>query len=116
MTPQPYAPAGQLQVHTSFFFAFWILFLITPRIEINGQPYPRRWGISTFDLPAGHYRVEVSYRYFVLSKAGRASFDVRVDPGQCTMVSYRAPWFIFLWGGTMKLLGARPAAPQQLRA
>lgn len=107
---------GQLQLHTSFFFAFWILFLITPQIEINGQAQRRPWGITTIDLPAGHYRIEVSYRYFVLRKAGLATLDVRIEPGQCTMVRYRAPWFIFLWGGTMKLAGVRPAGPQRLAA
>jgi len=107
---------GQLQVHTSFFFAFWILFFITPRIAINGQVHQRRWGISTFDLPPGQYRVEISYPYFVLRKAGLATLDVQIDPGQCKMLRYFAPWFIFLWGGTLIGAGVRPATPQQLTA
>jgi hypothetical protein len=107
---------GQLHLHTSFFFAFWILFFIKPRIEINGQLHIISWGNTTFDLPAGQYQLQVFYRYFVLPKAGAATMTVAIQPGQCTMVKYTAPWFIFLWGGTLSLLGMRPAGPLQLAA
>jgi hypothetical protein len=107
---------GQLQVHTSFFFAFWILFVISPRIEIGGQTHRTRWGMSTYDLPAGQHQLQIYYPYFVLSKAGLATTTVAIQPGQCTMVKYTAPWFIFLWGGTLSLLGVRPAGPLPLPA
>ena len=104
---------GQHELRTSFFFAFWILFLIKPHIALNGRVEQRPWGITTVDLPAGRYRLEVYYPYFVIRKAGLATIDIQIDPGQCTMVRYSAPWFIFLWGGTISLAGVRPAAPQQ---
>lgn len=106
---------GQLEVWSSFFFAFWILYFIKPRLSINGQVHTKRWGASTFDLPAGRYELEAFYPYFVLSKAGRATMTVDVHPGQCTVVDYSAPWFIFLWGGSLRSRAVRPAgAPQVL--
>lgn len=102
---------GRLELCSSFFFAFWILFFVRLRMAIGGQVQQARWGKTTLELPAGQYRLEVYYPYFVLRKAGLATMDVRIEPACCTLVHYRAPWFIFLWGGTLRLAGVHALGP-----
>jgi hypothetical protein len=98
---------GALEVHTDFFFMAWILFLITPVIEINGQRYPRPWGRHRFDLPPGQYTVRAWFPYFFMEYCGSATVVATVYPGQLTRVAYHAPFFIFS-SGDMSVVGTQP--------
>lgn len=116
MVAQGYAPqaapgGGQLEITTGFFFLAWILFLITPTIEINRQPQKRAWGTHLIDLPPGQYELTVSFRYLFIERCGAATAHVPIYPGQATVVKYEAPWFMFS-AGTMTIQGNRPMMGQ----
>jgi len=104
---------GQLEITTSFFILAWILFLVTPTVEINRQPQKRKWGTHLIDLPAGQYELMVSFPYLFKEKCGPAVVHVPIYPGQITMVKYDAPFFMFS-DGTMVILGNRPVMGQPM--
>jgi hypothetical protein len=100
-------PMGAIEIKTSFIFLQWILFLVTPRIEINGMVQERKWGTHRFDLPAGGYNIRVWFPYFLMSQCGMAQTQVPVNPGAVTVLSYDAPFFLFM-GGTITPQGMKP--------
>ena len=82
-------PMGRLVVDSSYNPMAFLLALTGPRVTINGQPTPVKWGQAPFDLPAGNYHLRVSTRY--LGDFGPAELPVTVYPGQLVTVYYRPP-------------------------
>ena len=108
------AAGGQLEVTTSFFPLAFILFLVTPTINIDGYPQKRAWGRHVFDLAPGEHHLHVSFPYMFNDKTGPAQARVPIYAGHITTVTYDAPFFMFS-DGTMRVVGNRPMqAPPQL--
>lgn len=99
---------GELRVHTDFFFLMWVLFLVSTRIEINGQATNRPWGWSSFPLVAGTYEIRISFNY-IFGPQGTAVRNVNIYPGHVTTLRYSAPFIIFMSGD----LSETPAQPMQ---
>jgi hypothetical protein len=85
----------------------FILDMVTPKVVINGYPYPARWGRNAYDLPPGPYDVTASFPYMFQSDAGLARLQVPVYAQHATIVLYEAP--TFMWSpGTMRVTQTIP--------
>lgn len=115
MGPGGYPPAqgqqaagyGAIEIHLDFFFLAWILFLVTPVVEINGQRFPRSWGRHRFDLPAGQHQIRAWFPYMFMDQCGPATVVAPVYPGHVTRLAYQAPFFMFS-SGDMTVVGTQP--------
>ncbi|MFT4200375.1 hypothetical protein [Gordonia sp. (in: high G+C Gram-positive bacteria)] len=96
--PPPGALAQGLQLTTKFFPLAWILFLLKPKIEINGQPIPGRWGVNSIPLPPGQHHVHVHVPYLLPPRMGPADMLVTIAPQQNVPMEYRAPMWAFSKG------------------
>lgn len=92
------AQYGQLAVRPSFFILQWMLFLVSPRIAINGQVHTGKWGLNVFNLPPGEYEVSIWFPWLLMSQCGKATRRFQVGPGWATNVTYSAPFFLFMSG------------------
>ena len=99
-----------VEIDLGFFPLMWILFLIRPRLAIDGDVSERRWGKHTVTLPAGHHVIEAWYPYLFSSQTSKGSIGVDLVAGGHYQVRYRPAWIVLL-GGSMKLVG-QPALPQ----
>jgi hypothetical protein len=57
-----------------------------------------RGGAHSFDLPAGHYEISVSYPWILKSECGKNTVQVDLKPGENKRVSYRAGLIRYLPG------------------
>jgi hypothetical protein len=92
----------------------WILFLCTPRLELNGHVALRPWGTHRFDVPAGRHGLRVWFAYGFFSQAGLAAIPVDVYPGQTTIVRYSAPFLVFMSGSLYQARVQPMAGPAML--
>ncbi|HUS28804.1 MAG TPA: hypothetical protein VMZ53_09845 [Kofleriaceae bacterium] len=81
---------GTLEVTVDYPAVAFFYFLMTPNIVIDGQLERRRWGTHAFEVAAGRHKVEVSYPWFLIRRAGKRAVVVDVLPGQTVRIHYRA--------------------------
>src|SRR5690242_20433865 len=80
-------------------FLQWILYLVKPKVSVDGNTQTGSWGKPTrFDVTPGSHTVEAWFRYLLMGQAGRNSLQVNVPEGQTVRVRYRSPWLLFLKG------------------
>jgi hypothetical protein len=84
-------PPTGVQVSLSFFPLAFLLLLCTPRVEIDGQAYPRSWGTHFFPLHPGKHLIRIYFPYIWMSECGLNSAEIQVAPGTIARVSY------FMW-------------------
>ncbi len=122
---QPYAPAGgasfqldpqthgAIDVQLGFTGLQWVLYLVTPKLAINGYPARKPWGTHRVPMPAGQHHVAVSFPYMFSSDCGAAQLAVPVYAGHATRVIYQAP-FMMWSAGSLRVLGYVPMGTPQL--
>ncbi len=98
---------GRVEINLSFNPLAWILYMVTPKVVINGQPHPAKWGRNAYDLPPGNYRVEAFFPYLFSDRAGAAVVDVAVHASYATVLAYEAP-FLMWDAGTIRQTGNVP--------
>ena len=76
----------------AFFYAAF-----TPTVTINGKKERRRWGVHSFNLPAGDCEVSVSYPW-IINECGRNSVRFSLAPGETKRVRYCARLIRFIPG------------------
>lgn len=86
-----------IEVTTRFFPLAFLLFFVKPRIEINGKSFDRKWGTSSFELPAGEYRVKISFPY-IMRECGANEVLVRISEGGTAKIDYFMPPWMFSKG------------------
>ena len=84
-------PGQGLVLRTGFFRLDWTLRFTHTTVTIDDRTYELPWGAHYFPLEPGSHRLEVSYPYLRLSRAGRASIAVDVSPNQVVQASYGSP-------------------------
>ncbi len=91
--PADLAPSrGQgLFLRTGFFNLDWTLRFTHTTVTLDDRTYELPWGAHYFALEPGSHRLEVSYPYLRLSRAGKASIPVEVFPNQVVQAAYRSP-------------------------
>ena len=87
-----------LTVKTSFFPLAWILYFVTPTININGKEFKREWGKNSFDLSPGDYQVKISFPYMGQSDMGANEISISLNEGEIKNISYEMPPWIFAKG------------------
>ena len=103
---------GAIQVQTSYMALAFLLSLVKTRVVIDGMMYELPWGTNVFPVAPGGHRVRVAFKYLFMSYAGANDVDVVVPPGEAVVITYRAPWLVFLKGKLQVYSGGTaPAAP-----
>lgn len=87
-----------IEVKTGFFPLAFILFLCTPRIEIDGYVYKTKWGTQSYQVVPGQHKVTVYFGYLWMSRCGENTVYVNVAPGQALHVDYSMPPWMFAAG------------------
>ena len=90
------SPGQGLILRTGFFRLDWTLRFTHTTVTIDDRTYQLPWGGHYFPLEPGNHKLEVSYPYLSLSRAGKASIAVDVSPDQVVQVSYRSPNSVLL--------------------
>jgi hypothetical protein len=96
-TPSRPATDGQgIALRTSFFVLDWTVNFTRTTVIVDGHRLELPWGEHFFPLEPGRHELQVSYRYLLLSQAGKASISVNVAENRITHVSYRAPGSVLI--------------------
>ena len=91
-----------IEVHTGFLPLAFLLYLCTPRIEIDGTTYKQPWGTRFFPLPPGRHTVRIYFPYLFMPHCGDNRVTVSLDSGQVRWVNFHMPPLMFL-KGSMKV-------------
>ena len=78
-----------LEVNTKFFPLQWMLFLVKPTVEINGQPYSVPWGKQFAPLAPGNYHVKIFFPW--MGQGGVAETQIQVLQSRGHGLEYNAP-------------------------
>ncbi len=105
-------PPGILEVEMKFFPLAWLLYFFSPRVEINGQRHPAKWGLNRFDLPANQYQLRCYFPY-ILGDTCPAHMVASVYVGHTTRIRYDVP-LILLGSGKIREVGVVPSGPPGL--
>ncbi|XOV68286.1 MAG: hypothetical protein ACFHU9_03730 [Fluviicola sp.] len=87
-----------LHVKTGFFPLAWILYFVTPTIEINGEKHKKKWGQDSFALDPGEHHVKISFPYMGRAECGANDVTVTLADGETKRIMYGAPFFMFSKG------------------
>jgi hypothetical protein len=98
---------GRIELNLSFNPTQLFLHGITPRVTVNRHPVAARWGRMGFDMPPGNHHVFCAFPYLFSDSAGSANMVVPVYPGHITVVSYEAPFIVFM-SGSMRIVNTVP--------
>ena len=93
------AESAAIDIHLKFFPLAFILYLIKPRLEVDGsQPMMVSWGTARFPVAPGQHRLRAYVPYLVFRFMGDATVVVDVAPGRVILATWSAPWLAFLPG------------------
>jgi phage shock protein PspC (stress-responsive transcriptional regulator) len=87
----------RVEVKTEFFPLAFMLSLITPVIEINGEKHNKSWGTHSFDLEPGEYNFKIYFPYFG-TQCGANEIRLTIKEGEMRKISYYAPVIVFMEG------------------
>jgi hypothetical protein len=91
--------SAAIDIHLKFFPLAFILYLLKPRLEIDGSPpMTASWGTARFPVTPGQHRVRAYVPYLFFRFMGDATVVVDVGPGQVVLATWSAPWLAFLPG------------------
>ncbi|MFI6479694.1 hypothetical protein ACIBH1_17305 [Nonomuraea sp. NPDC050663] len=82
----------------------FLFMLVKPRLFLNNQPVPVRWGRNVIPVVPGQHHLAMHVPY--MGRIGHAGGPLRMMPGDTVELEYRAPL-------TMFNAGALGPAPQQ---
>lgn len=106
----PDAPAT-VELDLGFFWALWLLYLVTPRISIDGVEERRPWGKHRFALPPGRHQLEASYPWLFWPRTSIGRLTLDAVAGGHYRVRYRPSILRFLPGSLTLVAGPTlPAA------
>ncbi len=89
---------GTIKIHSGFFPLYWMLFIFTPTISIDGGPAEKPgWGDSTYSVAPGEHTVHIRIPY-IFYTLGKATETVNVGEGETVALTYRPQYILFLRG------------------
>ncbi|MBI2804991.1 MAG: hypothetical protein HYX68_08420 [Planctomycetes bacterium] len=87
-----------VEIKTEFFPLAFILFLFTPKIEIDDDVYSAQWGTRFFPLEPGKYTIRIYFPYIFMPRCGENRIKIRVREGEVARIKYYAPLIMFMPG------------------
>ena len=91
-------PETGIELTMTVFPLAFILYLCTPRVEINGKVRTKSWGTHFFPLKPGRHSVSVWFPYIFMSECGLNTVEFKLREGEVKSVSYSTPFFITMAG------------------
>jgi hypothetical protein len=95
-----------LEITTGFNPLAFMLYLIQPKIEVNGQARSVPWGKQLGYFPPGRYHIRVWFPW-MFGPANVARIEVDLPPGAIVSLTYETAFFVFQ-EGTIRQVGVRP--------
>jgi hypothetical protein len=90
-----------IEVTTSFFPLAWILYLCTPRIEVDGEVFIKPWGTHFIPLDPGRYDISIYFPYLFMSRCGEARIRIKLRAGEVARIEFwMPPWMMM--GGSIR--------------
>ncbi len=84
-----------INVKTAFCPIAFLLYFVTPVIEINGKKYSKKWGENFFDLSPGEYNVKIYFKYMWMTECGANEAKVIVNEGDVKQIDFHMPpWML----------------------
>ena len=76
----------------------FLLYLCTPKVEIDGRVKTKKWGTHFFPLEPGRHEVSVWFPYIFMSECGLNTVNFKLREGEVKLVTYDTPFFITMAG------------------
>ena len=92
-----------IEIVTGFFPLAWVLYFVTPIIEINGDKHKERWGTKFYPLSPGEYIIKISFPYMGKSECGANEIKVSLTENQQRKIVYNMPPWMFA-KGSLKII------------
>lgn len=83
---------AHVEIDLGFFRLVWMLFLVRPRLSIDGVVETRRWGKHEVTLPAGRHVIEAWFPYLWPGKVCRGSITIELVADKSYKLRYRPTW------------------------
>jgi len=94
-----------VEVKVGFFPLAFLLFLCTPRIEIDETVHKRYWGTHFFELAPGRHTIKIYFRYLFMPQCGANSIDLVVTDRKACRVNYSMPPLMLAKGSLKQVSG-----------
>ena len=91
-------PETGIEVKMSVFPLAFILYLCTPKVEIDGRAKSRKWGTHFFPLEPGRHEVSVWFPYLWMSECGLNTVRFKLREGEVKRVTYDTPFIMGMKG------------------
>ncbi len=101
---------AQVEIDLGFFPLMWMLYLVRPRLSVDGSVEKRSWNKHTLTLPAGRHEIEAWFPFLFPGKVCCGSISLHLVAGKSYRLRYRPGWL--LMSGTL----TEPAPVRQLPA
>lgn len=86
-------PQSWLVVDLKHHWAAVLLAMIAPKLSLDGERIPVRWGRNEIPVRPGRHHLRIHVRW--IGRAGEAAVPVSLDPGETVELEYRAPLTVF---------------------
>jgi len=88
-----------IELRTKYFILSFLIVIFPVTITIDGQATKGKWGSQFIALAPGSHTMEVSWKFYWLWPANKATTTVNVVDGQVTRVTYDTLWYgPMFWG------------------
>ncbi len=87
-----------IKIKTAFFPLAFLLYFVTPVIEINGKKYSKKWGEYFFELLPGSYNIKIYFKYLWVNECGANEVKVTINEGETRHLSFHMPPWIYAKG------------------
>ena|SRR2546429_5171184 len=80
------------------------LFLMSnPVVELDGLPFPGKWGKRIIPYPPGRHHIRVFFAYLGQKECGRAEMDIEIPAGGQVKLMYSPP-FTIMQAGKLRIV------------
>ncbi len=100
---------AHVEIDLTFSPLVWMLYVVSPRLSIDGVVEKRGWGRNLVTLPAGRHVIEAWFPYIFPGEVCRGSIAIDLAEGRSYKLRYR-PARLFL-SGKITVLDEQPTVP-----
>ena len=105
-----------VEIDLGFFPLMWMLYIVRPRLSIDGKVETSHWGKHPVTLSAGRHAIEAWFPYIFPGKVCRGAITIDLEAGKSYKLRYRPSWLFVPGKMTVVEQAMLPAATvHQLR-